>query len=290
MPERTLPGLGLTAYWDLGSNDWKPGMDENIRQLSALTNLKVLNAVATLPGTPTNGDIYLVTSGAESNKIAIRDNGAWVYLTPKAGFRLYDATAAKFKYYTGSSWVDELPTVSNAGGLVLLSVADASSSTALDFTGHDGAYAAYLYKVCQLVMSNSSARLGVRVQQSGTWQSGTGYYKSVLDMYWIDGNGMNAPVPENINGTYGTLYDNTKVTNEVMSGDVTLFNRAGLYPTIQADIAVQRFEGGAASIRGSAQSVTTVTGSSNVTGLRFLPSVGTIVSGKIMCYGMRSTV
>ena len=39
MAERTLPGLGLTGFWDLGANNWKGGMDLNLRKLSLLVQL-----------------------------------------------------------------------------------------------------------------------------------------------------------------------------------------------------------------------------------------------------------
>ena len=35
--EKTTPGFGLTAFWDEGSNGWKPGMDANLLKLSMAT-------------------------------------------------------------------------------------------------------------------------------------------------------------------------------------------------------------------------------------------------------------
>lgn len=89
--ERTLPGLGLSAYWTPGSNGWDTLMNSNLRTLSALTQLAVKSRTTVLPGSPTNGDIYIVRSddGTNPNKIAVRDNGAWVYITPIAGMRAW---------------------------------------------------------------------------------------------------------------------------------------------------------------------------------------------------------
>ena len=51
MAERTLPGLGLTGFWDLGANNWKGGMDLNLRKLSLLVQLSVLSMTTALPST-----------------------------------------------------------------------------------------------------------------------------------------------------------------------------------------------------------------------------------------------
>jgi hypothetical protein len=56
MPSRTLPGLGLTGFWDLGSDGWKPDMDANLRMLSALVQAKATSRTTELPEEPSNGD------------------------------------------------------------------------------------------------------------------------------------------------------------------------------------------------------------------------------------------
>lgn len=107
MAERTLPGLGLTGFWDLGANNWKGGMDLNLRLLSALVQLRVKSATTALPGSPVNGDIYIVpTGGADATKIAIRDLGAWVYVTPPEGFLAWAEDTNKFLKFDGAAWVD----------------------------------------------------------------------------------------------------------------------------------------------------------------------------------------
>lgn len=88
--ERTLPGLGLTGDWDEGSSGWKPGMDLNLLKLSVLTQLTVLGRVASVPGSPTEGMVYIVTAGAEAGNIAVYDEGEWVYIEPSAGWQAYD--------------------------------------------------------------------------------------------------------------------------------------------------------------------------------------------------------
>lgn len=107
MASRNLPGLGLNGFWNLGEDGWNTGMDENLRVLSAVAQGAALSRTTALPGSPTDGDIYIVPtgSGGDSNKLALRDDGAWVYLTPQQGWVIYIIDAAEFRYWTGASWV-----------------------------------------------------------------------------------------------------------------------------------------------------------------------------------------
>lgn len=135
--ERTLPGLGLKGFWTPGSNGWDADMDGNLRMLSALSQLIVLARQA-LPGSPTNGQVYIITTaGADLNKIAIRDNGAWVLFTPVTGWIAYVVGESKFVYFTGTAWVDLVPPAVQAGMLPLANVASlgmASPTYDINFT------------------------------------------------------------------------------------------------------------------------------------------------------------
>lgn len=122
MVARTLPGLGLTGFWDLGENGWKPGMDTNLQKLSAIVNGSVKSRTTALPGSPTVGDIYIVpsTDPTNPNKVAIWDGAsgseAWVYLTPKTGWAFYVIDEAKNYQFGGSVWV-EFAGAGGGGGL-----------------------------------------------------------------------------------------------------------------------------------------------------------------------------
>ena len=67
-----------------------------------------------LPGSPTDGDIYIVPTGeTNGDDVAIRDNGAWVYLTPNDGWRAWVADTDSFVYWDGGRWTAE---ASGGGG------------------------------------------------------------------------------------------------------------------------------------------------------------------------------
>lgn len=115
MPARTLPGIGLKGFWDLGFNGWKDDHDRNLLVLSVLAGSQVLGLVAALPGSPTDGQVYLLdaTAGADANKLCIRDVGAWVKISPLRGAILFDVAAGFHRTFNGVDWVEF---VSGGGG------------------------------------------------------------------------------------------------------------------------------------------------------------------------------
>lgn len=106
MAPRALPGLGLSGFWGLGEDGYKDAMDVNWRLLSALVQARVLSRTTALPGSPTDGDIYIVPhgAGAHPDEIAIRDNGAWVYVTPLAGYGMYVIDSTERVTFDGTNW------------------------------------------------------------------------------------------------------------------------------------------------------------------------------------------
>lgn len=107
--ERQAPGLGLFTGWTLGSSGYKAQLDENFVRLSALVAGSFLTKEATEPATPTDGDRHLMTGGANAGSLAIRDDGAWFYLPPFEGMRLYDESLNQSLVYDGTDWVGAVP-------------------------------------------------------------------------------------------------------------------------------------------------------------------------------------
>ena len=106
--ERTLPGLGLTAYWDLGDSTWKAGMDANIRKISVLLQGRAISIESSEPGSPTDGDVYIadgIWGLGNPGDIIFRDNGAWVVITPLEGWLFYVEDDGEFKQFNGTTWL-----------------------------------------------------------------------------------------------------------------------------------------------------------------------------------------
>lgn len=128
MTARTLPNLGLKAFFDLGEDGWDDEMNQNILSLSVLTQARVLDLVSATPGSPSDGNVYLFdeTHPTQPNRVAVRDNGAWVYLTPATGWLVYDLTAAAYRTFNGLLW-EELATGSDGvSGPGIVTVTDAT--------------------------------------------------------------------------------------------------------------------------------------------------------------------
>lgn len=128
--ERTLPGLGLYGFWTLGSNLWKDQNDSNLLKLSSLVQAKALDFVPFTPGSPSNGDIYILDAGVDINKIIVRDNGAWTYFTPEPGWLFWVESDPDFYIFDGTNWsllkdvlgVTPLPGITTGDGLKVVRV------------------------------------------------------------------------------------------------------------------------------------------------------------------------
>ncbi len=101
---RIFPGLGLVGAWPLDDDTYKPALDADLRTLSVVAQLTVLSRVTALPGSPTNGMIYIVPSGGDANKVAVRDDGAWVYLVPGEGWFAWVADEDVLYVFDGAAW------------------------------------------------------------------------------------------------------------------------------------------------------------------------------------------
>lgn len=134
--ERTLPGLGLTAFWTVGSNGWGPQNDANWRIVSALLQGGVGSRTTALPASPVHGDIYIVPSAAatNANDVAIYDTDAWVYLTPAEGWLLHVNDTDEYVKWTGLSWTPAF-TGSGGGSLTVRTETASYALVAGDFNG-----------------------------------------------------------------------------------------------------------------------------------------------------------
>jgi hypothetical protein len=135
--ERALPGLGLRAYWTVGSNNWDQQHDPDTRKLSVLVQAAVISRTTNLP-TGSNGDIYIVPVGqTNENQIAAKDNGAWVYFAPAEGFLVHVNDDDEFVKWTGSAW--EALATGGGGGATELTIVNKTASYSLT-TAEAGAY------------------------------------------------------------------------------------------------------------------------------------------------------
>lgn len=106
--------LGIWSGYTPGDNGWTSQHNSNWDAIDTLSQLTVKDiATTTPPGSPGNGDAYIVPSGAtgawvsQTNKIAVwfSRNSAWTFFTPKNGWEAYVQTKSAFYTYNGTAWV-----------------------------------------------------------------------------------------------------------------------------------------------------------------------------------------
>lgn len=113
MPASTDPILGLSYGWAVSDN-FKAGMDANLRKLAAVVQASVADKdLATPPGSPANGDRYIVAASptgswvGHAGKIAVYETSAWVFYTPAEGWRVHVNDEDVYYRYDGSAWALE---------------------------------------------------------------------------------------------------------------------------------------------------------------------------------------
>lgn len=112
MPSSQNGNLGLNSGYTAGDNGWTAQHNFNWDALDALTQATVKSMTTTAPpGSPANGDAYIVPAGAtgawasQTNKIAAWQRSAWAFYTPKNGWQVYNQTDGGDYLYNGSAWV-----------------------------------------------------------------------------------------------------------------------------------------------------------------------------------------
>lgn len=152
MAPRQLPGVGLQGFETPGTAGWNGFVDANWRVISAWLQARVKSVVANVPGSGmVDGDMHIVTGASNTNALAIRDNGVWVYLTAQNGHRVYDEETQLNFVFNGTAWAPEfadLTATNNGAALNLRKRGSSVSATAptaangsiglLQFTGWTG--------------------------------------------------------------------------------------------------------------------------------------------------------
>lgn len=113
-------------------------LNESLRMLDALVQLAVISrVVATPPGSPAEGDRYLVPSGAagafagHAGTIAAWQDGGWIFLIPRAGWTAWIAAEAHLAVFDGTDWLDTLGDLQNLPHVGINTTADATNRLAV---------------------------------------------------------------------------------------------------------------------------------------------------------------
>lgn len=107
-----LANVGLTGQIPRGADYIDEQLNLNWLLIDSLISQKALsNSITTPPASPALGDVYIVPTGATGawsavvGKLAVWNSTAWVFITPKNGWRFYVVSSGDYYRYSGSSWV-----------------------------------------------------------------------------------------------------------------------------------------------------------------------------------------
>ncbi len=109
--------------------------NEAIRSLDAIVQLSVVDRdLVAPPGTPTDGDRFLVAAAAsgvwsgKDGKVAAWQDGAWAFLTPRPGWMVWVEDEERLLAFDGAAWSDAAVHTVNPTSLVgVNAVADATN-------------------------------------------------------------------------------------------------------------------------------------------------------------------
>ncbi len=150
-------------------------VNEALARIDAAAQLTVLSrVVATPPVTAAEGEAYVVAAASVNDwagrdgQIAVRQNGGWIFLQPRAGWRAFVADEAETLLHDGQAWAAGAVAVSAGGAAFSVHVrefdhavgAGASSATAAELPAN-----AVVFGVTARVLSDIQGGLA-------TWRLG----------------------------------------------------------------------------------------------------------------------
>lgn len=109
MVARTLANLGLKGFYDLGEDGWDDDMNLNLLTLSVLVQGTAIDKVSAVPGSPSEGQVYILdeTEPTNPNKIIVYDDATWKYLAgPFYGWLIHNAATGNYEKFNGTAWVE----------------------------------------------------------------------------------------------------------------------------------------------------------------------------------------
>ena len=110
----------ITTGFFEGEDHWGDEVNMAMLLFSSLVQAGALGrtAQADLPDSAFYGDVYIITDGANINKVAIyQQTGGWLYVQPKIGWRIYDRDTDELLIFrAGTAWTAFEPGTGGGGG------------------------------------------------------------------------------------------------------------------------------------------------------------------------------
>jgi hypothetical protein len=151
-------------------------VNEALGRLDAIVQLSALSrTITTPPVAAPEGETYLVPPGAvnawsgKSGQVASWQNGGWLFLMPRAGWRAFVSSDAKTFLYDGTDWSESAVAVTPGGAAMSFSIrefdhvvaAGASSTTAAELPANTVVFGITARVLSDVTGTQTSWRLGV---------------------------------------------------------------------------------------------------------------------------------
>jgi len=101
-------------------------LNEALAILDSVAQMRVVSAGLTLPpGTPADGEAYVVPGGAsgvwagQDGAVAIFANGGWIFLAARAGWEAWDESTNRRLFFDGAVWRAAQAVTAPGGALTL---------------------------------------------------------------------------------------------------------------------------------------------------------------------------
>lgn len=224
-----------------------------------------LTASSTIPTSDLSGTVSLTTQVSGTLPAA---NGGTGLTSP--------GTSGNVLTSNGSAWVSSAP---STGELVLISTANASGASTVDFTGLSSTYIAYVLYVSGLYASTGAATLQLRTTSNGgsTWDSGAGNY--AYNYVFINNSGtVTGTSTTSTSIATGLLQDSTYGNHFTLT-----LNNPGVSRPASVEWTLGFYIASGYQYRGIGFRVSTTA----IDGLRLLPSTGTL-TGTFKLYGVKA--
>lgn len=86
--------------------------NEALQRLDALVQLVIAGTPSSPPADAAEGECYWPTAPAagewtgQEGRLAFRQDGAWIFIAPRAGWRAFDLQRGRLAVFSGSAWID----------------------------------------------------------------------------------------------------------------------------------------------------------------------------------------
>jgi hypothetical protein len=112
--------------------------NEALQRLDAIVQLTISEESASPPAAPAEGETYLIAGGAtgawtgKTGMLAFRQDGAWIYLTPRPGWHAFFLDEGKLRLFSSGHWGDlPLPDDAGVSTIGIHAAADATNRLAI---------------------------------------------------------------------------------------------------------------------------------------------------------------